>query len=483
MNIAAYVKNHAKHNGNKTAIIHSNTKYTYKKIWSLIEGVCEILISKGVGKGDRVGLSMKDNPLHLIAHFSVAAIGGVIVPIDHRWTDKEKQNTSITFKIKLIITDQESPKNIKSITLKESDISEKFSPSHHIDLAYDKELLISLSSGTTGKPKGAILSHDNLYQRFESQWRSIGFDRNDCFALLTPLFFGAGRSFAMSMLVVGGMVEIAPPPHKPEEIIQILKKRYISATFLPPTLLRRLIPFSLSSKPMFSQLHYLIYSGEPLHSEEVLECLNKISSNLTGYYASSEGGGISLIKPKELREFSNTVGSPIHQTEIKIVDDTDSIVGKNEIGKLKYRGPGVATKFIDDKGNESSTDKDGGWFAPGDLAIMLPSGHIELVGRGDDVIIRGGINIYPNEIESILSKANEIKEVIVIGHKDGKFGEKIIAFVETTNDFDPKKVLDYCKEYLAPYKIPEKFIKMDSLPKKESGKIDKKQLKQSLISS
>ena len=114
---------------------------------------------------------------------------------------------------------------------------------------------------------------------------------------------------------------------------------------------------------------------------------------------------------------------------------------------------------------------------------MLPSGHIELIGRGDDVIIRGGINIYPNEIESILSKANEIKEVIVVGHKDGKFGEKIIAFVETTNDFDPKKVLDYCKEYLAPYKIPEKFIKMDSLPKKESGKIDKKQLRQGLISS
>ena len=234
---------------------------------------------------------------------------------------------------------------------------------------------------------------------------------------------------------------------------------------------------------MFSQLRYLIYSGEPLHSEEVLECLNKISSNLTGYYASSEGGGISLIKPKELREFSSTVGSPIYQTEIKIVDDTDSIVGENVIGKLKYRGPGVATKFIDDKGNESSTKKEGGWFTPGDLAMMLPSGHIELIGRGDDVIIRGGINIYPNEIESILSKANEVKEVVVVGHKDKKFGETIIAFVETTNDFDPKKVLDYCKEHLAPYKIPEKFIKMDSLPKKESGKIDKKQLRQGLISS
>ena len=235
MNIAAYVKNHANHNGNKIAIIHSNTKYTYKKIWSQIEGVCEILISKGVAKGDRIGLSMKDHPLHLIAHFSVAAIGGVIVPIDHRWTDKEKQNTSIAFKIKLIITDQESPKNIKSIMLKESDISEKNSTSHYIDLDYDKELLISLSSGTTGKPKGAILSHDNLYQRFESQWRSIGFDRNDCFALLTPLFFGAGRSFAMSMLVVGGMVEIVPPPLKPEEIIQILKKKYICLLYTSPS--------------------------------------------------------------------------------------------------------------------------------------------------------------------------------------------------------------------------------------------------------
>ncbi len=483
MNIASCVKTNSENFGEKVAITFTGKKYTYSKTWDLIMGTCDVLISEGINKGDRVGLAMKDHPLHLISHFAVAALGAVIVPIDHRWTEKEKQIACSTFKVKVLITDNKNIKEINTIYLEEANIPSAIHSLAKIDLNYDQELLISLSSGTTGRPKGAILNHGNLYERFVSQWKSIGFNADDNFGLLTPLFFGAGRSFAMSMLVTGGTVEIAPPPHKPNEIIEILNNNDITATFLPPTLLRRLLPLACGSLPLFNKLKYLLYSGEPLHSEEALDCLKKISPNLIGYYASSEGGGISIIKPLEIEKYSETVGTPIHQTEVEIVDDNNHTLNPNEVGKLRYRGPGVAVNFLDDRGNNFSTKNDGGWFFPGDLAKKLSTGHIQLVGRSSDLIIRGGINIYPNEIESALIKDPTIREVAVLGQKNNKFGETIVAFVETSSDFNLSETLSYCKQNLAPYKIPEQFIQLEALPKKESGKINKQQLKESLIKS
>ena len=423
---------------------------------------------------------MKDHPLHLIAHFSIAAIGAIIVPIDHRWTEKEKERASLIFKVKLLIMDQGHISNVNTISLTESDIRENIHPNIEIDLNYNQDLLISLSSGTTGKPKGAILTHNNLYQRFVSQQKTIGFNSEDSFGLLTPLFFGAGRSFAMCMLVIGGRAVIGPPPHKPHEIVEILNSNDINATFLPPTLLRRLLPMALISKPLLGALEHLIYSGEPLHSEEALACFEKLSPKLTGYYASSEGGGISVIKPLEIENYSETVGRAIYQTYIKIVDDENHEVDLGVVGKLKYKGPGVATNFLDDKGKKFSTERDDGWFFPGDLAKKLPSGHIQLIGRSNDLIIRGGINIYPNEIESILINDPGIREVAVIGHKNSEFGEAIIAFIDSNSEFELKKCLDFCKNNLAPYKIPTKLNQLKYLPKKESGKIDKQRLKKSL---
>ena len=284
----------------------------------------------------------------------------------------------------------------------------------------------------------------------------------------------------MSMLVTGATLKIAPPPHKPEEIIDILSDENINATFLPPTLLRRLLSLADKPEPIFNNLKYLLYSGEPLHSDEAIECLEKITSNLIGYYASSEGGGISLIKPDEIEKYSHTVGTPIYQTEVEIVDDQDQNINEETLGKLRYRGPGVATNFIDENGNEYSTAEDGGWFSPGDLAKRDKKGNIQLIGRSNDLIIRGGINIYPNEIETVLMKHPNIKEVAVLGEKHVDIGESIVAFFETDFILEEDAIIHFCKEYLAPYKIPEKFIQVDSLPKKESGKIDKQLLKKKL---
>ena len=415
-----------------------------------IETIAARLHAAGVRDGDRVGLAMKDHPDHLLAHYAVARLGAIILPVDHRWTDIEKAEVATTFGATLVVTDGGPIANVKSLALDGTgNVGASLPPD---DNNRDQPLLISLSSGTTGQPKGALVTHGNLYERFVSQWAAIGFDSRDCFALLTPLFFGAGRSFGMCLLAAGGTVRLAPPPLKPEQMAAVLQRPEVSATFLPPTLLRRLLPLADGREPLLQNLQYLLVSGEPLHASEADECRRKICSNLVAYYASSEGGGISVLKSADFAEHSATVGIPTFRTEVEIVDDDGQALAHGEVGRLRYRGPGVATKFLDSDGREQTADSDG-WFYPGDLAEKLPTGHIALRGRDKDVVIRGGVNVYPAEIEAALQQMPAVTECAVIGIDDENHGQLLVACVVTAaSDDDLER---HCRARLAPYKIPE----------------------------
>ena len=461
MNLASVVRRHARARGEKVAIRYRNETLTYSAVWASVERISRCLYERGIRKSDRVGLSMSEHPDHLIAHYAVARLGAIIVPMDHRWTENEKAATAKSFGTKIVVSDTDELTGSENIELPKIDDR-------------DCDLLISLSSGTTGRPKGAIVTHRNLYERFVSQWHAIGYGENDCFAVLTPFYFGAGRSFGMSLLAAGGTVLIAPPPLKPPEIVETLAQEFVTATFLPPTLMRRLFEFhEPGSPPLFPHIEFLISSGEPLFAQEAREVIEKLCPNLVCYYASSEGGGISVLRADEVADFAATVGKPTYKTDVEIVDDNDEDVGVGVVGRLRYRGPGVATRSVDADGTEADAGKDG-WFYPGDLAERLESGHIALRGRDKEVIIRGGVNIYPVEIEAVLLAHRDIAEAAVVGIEDPARGQVVTAFLATELDAD---ALDaYCRANLAPYKVPQAFTILDELPKRSSGKIDKKAL-------
>ena len=458
MNLAAVVREHARQCAGKTAIRYHDQVFSYDELWQEIERIAGVLRARGVTAGDRVGLSMSEHPTHLIAHYALARLGAVIVPIDHRWTDTEKSAASAAFGTKTVIADDDDLADAAATDLPDMDEN-------------DTDLLISLSSGTTGRPTGAIVTHRNLYERFVSQWMAIGYGKHDCFAVLTPFYFGAGRSFGMSLLAAGGTVLIAPPPMKPPQIIETLQQEFVTATFLPPTLMRRLFEFHTpGTRPLFPNINFLISSGEPLFADEAREVIEKLCPNLYSYYASSEGGGISVLRTEDFDRFASTVGRPTYKTDVEIVDASDVDVGTRVVGRLRYRGPGVATRCVDADGVVRDVSKDG-WYYPGDMAERLESGHIALRGRDTDVIIRGGVNIYPAEIEAILLAHPDVKEVSVIGIDDRARGQTVAAFLVTAIDVDALEV--YCKEHMAPYKVPQRFTILDELPKRSSGKVDK----------
>jgi len=475
MNLTSILQGYATAQPDKTAVEFHAERLSYAELWQRIESYAGHLHNQDITSGDRVGLALKEHVPHLILHYAIARLGAVILPVDHRWTTTEKIAVASAFQAKLIIVEEneESLGQHQSLTLSDECFSGDTEPPPVPDTK-DLPLLISLSSGTTGKPKGALVTHEQMYQRFVSQWKTIGFNSRDRFVGLTPLYFGAGRSFGMAFLAAGATVILDPPPHEPQQLIAAINNSDATATFLVPTQLRGLVPL-YENKLLLPSLKKLLISGAALYPDEAMEIQEKINPNLIGYYASSEGGGISVLNTDEFPDYAHTVGRPTYKTEIQIVDENNEQIRLGETGRLRYRGPGVASRFIDSDGKPEPADKEG-WFYPGDLACILDSGHVALRGRDKDVINRGGVKIYPAEIEATLIKIKSIKEVAVLGQPSKKYGETAVAFI-VCNEPVSEEILDkHCKNNLAPYKVPSRYLLTDTLPKKTSGKLDKEKL-------
>jgi acyl-CoA synthetase (AMP-forming)/AMP-acid ligase II len=187
-----------------------------------------------------------------------------------------------------------------------------------------------------------------------------------------------------------------------------------------------------------------------------------------------------VLQSHEVADYADTVGRPVFRVEVEILDGEGRPVADGETGRLRYRGPGVATRFLDEDGVEHE-DEAGGWFYPGDLASRGPGGHLQLRGREKDMIIRGGVNIYPGEIEKALLAHPDIIEAAVVARPSAKLGEEPVAFVCGAG-IDEQAVLAWCAGRLAPYKVPAAVIFVEEMPKSSLGKILKTDLAERLQS-
>ncbi|MEM8982357.1 MAG: class I adenylate-forming enzyme family protein [Pseudomonadota bacterium] len=478
MNLAELLQRHALQRPSHTALSFASHAYSYAALWAATVSLMKRLDDAGLRPGDRVGICLPDSPLHVIAHFAVAGLGACLVPIDHRNTDVEVNRLAAAFGVvRLVVADGRDTAWTPARLLRVGDLitaDNASSPSVELANFADTAWLVSLSSGTTGRPKGALVTHRQMAERFATQWVSLGLSGEDSFALVTPLVFGAGRSFAMSTLAAGGRLVLAPPPYEPTELVATINREAATATFLVPTMMRRLLDLP-GDGPLFPHLRRLIISGEAFYPDEVRPFQQRLTTNLIGYYASSEGGGVSVLQPEQFSTHGATVGQAAHGVEIDIVDATGASVADGTTGELRYRGPGVTTTALDADGNTDAGNADG-WFYPGDLAARDPDGFIALRGRSKDVINRAGINIYPVEIEQTLLGADLVREAVVVGYRAADGRDEIAAFVVADEHLELAALAAMLSEQLAPYKQPRHLEQLDALPRATSGKTNKKAL-------
>ena len=479
-NIAETLAINARRRPDHPAIISAQGVLDYATLARRVGQTATMLAGSGVGARDIVGIALKDTAEHLVAMYACAWLGATIVPFDWRWSEAEKDNLAGWFCPKLILVEDDAPPigAHQTIRLDPSWLARREAAAPdatEIVREPDLGLILSLSSGTTGRPKGPLLTHRLVQNRFIQHWAVLSFHEQDRHLISTPLYFGGGRMFALSHLFIGATVILLQLPYAPEDLIEAVRHHRVSTMFIVPTMLRRLLSMPVQDRPVLDGPRYVISGGAALHPSERAAALAQVSPNLVNYYSSSEGGAVSILLPSHQGRTEESVGRPVFMIEVEIVDAQDRCLPVGDIGLVRYRGPGVPAELYNDP-EESRTMFREGWFYPGDMGRVDASGFLYLTGRAKDMIIRGGVNIYPQDIERTILRMDQVEDVAVVGWPSAAYGEEIAAFVVARPGLEAASVIAFCRDALASYKVPRAVFFVEALPKNSAGKTLKKDL-------
>jgi acyl-CoA synthetase (AMP-forming)/AMP-acid ligase II len=461
MTISQRLRQHARYRPAKAAIVETGREINYWQLDRMVDFSCHALQSKGITRGQLVGLSMRDRAEYLVILLAMSRLGAVILPLDPRWPNAETERVCNNFGATKILCDRAD--GVRAWTLlNDSDFGESDTAYDDPDVGLHSPMLLSLSSGTTGMPKGPLTTQGKFIDRFMVFWIDLGLSAADRFLTATPLYFGGGRAFALAMIYAGGCALLLCPPYKIEQLAHFINVQKATATFLVPTQLTRMLAIAHDGEMLLPTLRALISSGATLYATEQRQIRRKVSGNLFQYYSSTEGGGCSVLRPEDFEGHPDSVGLPCFGVDVEVVDEENRALPPGRVGRLRYRSAASADHYY--KGDESTAFHQG-FFYPGDLGEFDNDGYLYLRGRSKDMIIRGGVNIYPADIESVVLQFPGVREACAVAVPSREFGEEIAVAFVAGGAVEIEALRAHCAAELARFKMP---------PTAGVGKIDKK---------
>ncbi|MGK7868013.1 class I adenylate-forming enzyme family protein [Falsiroseomonas sp. E2-1-a20] len=475
MNLADALDIHAKARPSHPALIDGALTLTHAEFAARVRRMAAWLLGLGLPPDGPIGICLRDTAQHVVALYAVARAGLPILPMDVRWTTEEQRNVAEHFGAALVLAEPGSPALPGLRCQPPEEAGAEAAAAARFTSDPDAPFVLSLSSGTTGLPKGPLIAHRHFLARFRTHWINLGLNGRDRFVCATPLYFGGGRTFAMSVLFSGGTLILKPPPCTPEDLVACVAEQGATSLFLVPTQFRRLLALDDATLAPLRALNLLFSSGAPLSPEERLAIRDRLCPRFFEYYASTEGGGVSLLTPADLATHGETVGRPVFAVEVEVVDAQDRPLPAGETGLLRYRGPACATAYHRDPEASAEAFREG-WFYPGDLASLDAEGYVTLRGRQKDMIIRAGINIHPGDIEATLNAHPAVVECAALAWPSPEFGEEIAAFVKLAEPCDAEVLLGFARSRLPRPKWPRAVFIVDDLPRNSAGKVLKREL-------
>ncbi len=437
-----------------------------------VQRAAGLMRSHGVGEGDVVAIVLPNRAELIISIFAAWRLGAVVTPVNPALTTSETQFQLDDSQAKLVVGGGEGLEG--TLVAPEALADAPVDETPAAEVAGDTLGLLIYTSGTTGKPKGVMLTHDNLDAMCHSAADSIGITGEDHSLLVLPLFHANGIvAGTMTPLLAGGRVTISPrfEPQSFLDTIERLRPTYFSAV---PAIYAMLSALPEAASADTSSLRVVICGAAPMPAELIKRVEERFGVVLVEGYGLSEGTCASTINPHDGVRKPGTVGLPMADQEVRCVDENGEPVPTGERGEVVISGPVVMRGYLNRPEETEKTIKDG-WLHTGDVGIFDEDGYLSIVDRIKDMIIRGGENIYPKEIETVLYGADGVLEAAVIGRPDERLGEVVVAYVvlRDGSELTADDLAERCSEHLARYKQPVAIELVDELPKNPVGKIDK----------
>jgi long-chain acyl-CoA synthetase len=469
-------------------------RFTYSEFDAAVNRTASLLISRGVQKGDVVSLLMPNSPEYFIAYFACWKLGALAGPVNSLLKPHELVYIISNSEAKVLLVHSDFLPTIEGIRSRlpalravitfdeELQATHDVGPAHGLPkttLNKDDEAIIIYTSGTTGKPKGCLLTHGNVIANARQIAEWLNFSEDDRLLTIMPLFhMNAVSVTTMAALYSGGSTVISPK-FSASRFWEIISNYQITSFGSVATMLSILLttyPDGVPEGLKTDQLRFAMCGSAPVPAEVLKRFEETFNCLVIEGYGLSESTCRSTFNPPDKRRRAGSCGLPIGN-EMRVVDDDDREVEDGALGEIVLRGDNILKGYYKNPDATAIAFRNG-WFHTGDIGYRDPEGFFYIVDRKSDMIIRGGENIYPREIDEVLYQHPATAAAAAIGVPDPLYGEEVAAFVvlKEGREASEEEIIAFCLERLADYKCPKTIRFVEEIPKGPTGKLLKREL-------
>jgi long-chain acyl-CoA synthetase len=511
MNLSSKLHETAKSMASKPAYYFMGQATTYAELDGAITKFASGLEKLGVKQGDHIALLLGNSPHFVIGMYGALRLGATVIPINPIYTADEIGYILNNGDVKVVVAlDMAIPLAEKMHTLlpkvekfifcetSENGISQQAADNLSLypkmksfsevvasgDLSFqgpelqeEDTAIILYTSGTTGRPKGAMLSHKNLFSNASDIGEYLKMNDQDRVVTTLPMFHVFCLTVALNAPLLRGATLLIVPRFSPKEIFELAKEYEPTVFAGVPTMYNFLYQYTEGNPEDLKTLRLCISGGASLPVALLNNFEAKFNVRVSEGYGLSEASPVTCFNPLDRPRKAGSIGTSILNVENKIVNELGEELPVGEVGELIVRGPNVMKGYYK-MPEETAAAIRGEWLYTGDLAKMDEDGYFYIVDRKKDIILVGGFNVYPREVEEVLYNHPDVVEVAVLGVPDPNLGEAVNCYLVSKNpDLTEEHLLEYCREHLAKYKVPKMIEFLEELPKNTTGKILRRALK------
>jgi acyl-CoA synthetase (AMP-forming)/AMP-acid ligase II len=490
----------------KIAVVCGERRITYGDLDADANRFANALIAHGLVKGAAMAVMSRNVPEYMTAHFGNARTGALMVNLSPAYAADELNHILSYTAAKLIVVEAPFQDKIAAIGVQlpalehvvvigdavtpdalsfDDFIRDHPATAPEMALAETDSYSMTFTGGTTGFPKGALVDHACRHVSAATVIIEHELENDDIIGMVTPLYHAAGLLIWMQAAVLAGATSVLLTGWGAEAFVAEAERTDMTAVMMVPVQLREVIDLPGLAPARLAKLVKIGCAGATTPPGLIADLARTLPHvRFTDHYGQSETGPLCILKPEDAVARAGTVGRVATGVELAIVDEAGHEVADSEVGEIVASGPFLFTGYYNDEAETAAYFKSGdgrGWT--GDLATRDADGFITLVGRSKDMIVSGGVNIYPREIELVLERHAAVRDCTVFGIPDEKWGETLVAYVVTRDGetVSGDDLISFCTEHLARFKRPRLVRFVDDIPKTPSGKVQKAKLRQAFL--